>query len=173
MTATKFAPPGDAPPKRSRSRSTSSKSRASGMTRAQLRTALDQFVTFINTILQTVAPYDALQPKEVAVLVNALEEQAEKTPRFRRGLEALLTVTSGGSLGLVVGILIGRRLARRRVFGGLSPMVDAMGGIVIESMDVAPSEASEAMDAIMDMMQSMSEGTPSANGNGSTVHESE
>lgn len=139
------------------------------MTRAQIRQALDQFVTFINTILQAVAPLDALQPKEVAVLVNALEEQADKSPRFRRGLETLLTVTSGGSLGLIVGIIIGRRLARRQMFGRtFSPMVDAMGGIVIESMDVAPSEASEAMDAIMGMFGQMGE-TPNADGNGSTV----
>lgn len=162
----------DAPPKPKRTRSRSTSPRKSGLTDAQLRTALDNFVTFLNTIIGYVAPYDALQPKEVAVLVNSLTEQASKSPRFKRSLETLLAVQSGGSLGIVVGIIIGRRLARRNVFGPLSPAVDAMGGIVIESMDVAPSEASETMGNIMDMFNSMREETPNADGNGATVHES-
>ena len=139
-------PTADAKPKRSRP----SRAKSTGMPRAKLREGLDQLVTLLNTILASVSPYDALQPKEVAVLVNALDEQAATSPRLRRGMEALLSVTSGGSLGLVVGIIIGRRLARSRVFGPrFSPLVDAFGMATIEAMDVKPSEATEAMNAIM------------------------
>ena len=139
-------PTAEAKPKRTRA----SRAKSPGMPRAKLREGLDQLVTLLNTILASVSPYDALQPKEVAVLVNALDEQAAASPRLRRGMEALLSVTSGGSLGLVVGIIIGRRLARRRVFGPrFSPLVDAFGLATIEAMDVKPSEATEAMSAIM------------------------
>ena len=160
MTFTRSAEP--APPKAPKRASRPSRARAA-VSRAKIREGLDQLVTMVNTLLVVVAPYDALQPKEVAVLVNALDEQAAKSPRFRRGIEALLTVTSGGSLGLVVGLIVGRRLARRRLFGPtFSPLIDATAMGVIESMDVQPSEASEAMSAIMQAFDSV--GSEQGNG---------
>jgi len=157
VTFTRQAESPDVKPKRSRSPRPSRAKAA--VSRAKIREGLDQLVAMVNTLLIVVAPYDALQPKEAAVLVNALDEQAEKSPRFRRGVEALLTVTSGGSLGLVVGLIVGRRLARRRVFGPtFSPLIDATAMGVIESMDVKPSEASEAMAAIMSAFDSVGNG---------------
>jgi len=109
-------------------------------------------------------PLDALDDKEVAALVDALDKESRKSARLHRGLSTLLTFGSGGGLGMGVGIIIGRRLARRQLFGQtISPVVDQVGGVVISGVQAEPSEAAEAMAMIRGMMA----GTPDAT-NGAT-----
>jgi hypothetical protein len=118
-----------------------------------LRKELDTFVVSINELLHAFDPLDALDDKEVAALVDALDKESRKSARLHRGLQTLLTFGSGGGLGMVVGIIVGRRLARRQLLGPtLSPVVDQVGGVIISGVQAEPSEAAEAMGMIRDMM---------------------
>lgn len=160
-------PPQFAPPK-----SRTATRKASPRTKKvlpSLRTEIDGLVTFLNEAIRLASPYDALDPAEVAAVVHAMDVETQKAGPLRRGIEALTSITSGSSLPIVLGIIIGRRVARRRMFGPISPMVDSAGGMVIQSMNVPPSEAAEAMDSIMATMRDMmsndndSSGTTPAN----------
>lgn len=122
-----------------------------GRPRKSLQKEIEGLLAVLNAVIRPLAPRDALDSVEVAALAKSLDEQAKRSPRFRRGLEALLATTGGTSLGVVIGIIIGRRAARHNLFG-VPRYVDDIGGSVIQMMNVSPSEADEAMAGIVAMM---------------------
>lgn len=120
-----------------------------GRGRKSLRAGIDGLLVVLNTVVGTVRPVDALDPTELAVLGKAIDEQAKASPRFRRGLEAILNVTGGTSLLPVVILIGGRRLARHNV---IPAAVDPLGKVIMQMMQAEPSEAAQAMDSILNMM---------------------
>lgn len=162
-----FAPPDD-PPQRSRSAAKASgsktRTRSARPSRASLRKEIDAFVVFLNGVVAVVAPYDALDSIETAALVQAIDEEATRNARFRRGLEALLNVTSGGSLWMVVGIIAARRVARHGIVGPrFGPVVDDGGAFVLSTINAQPSEAAETMENIISMFRTVETDASSAN----------
>lgn len=145
----------DRKPNRSRSRSTSSKAPL-----PSLRKELDQFIAQLNELLHAFDPIDALDDQEHAALVDALDKEARKNPRVHRLLQSILTFGGGGGLAFVVGIIVGRRLARRRMFGQFSPLVETLGGAAIGGMDVEPSEAAAAMRDVRAAVSDIFAGRP-------------
>lgn len=144
--------PADEAPRRTTSKPRS-KPRASAprpSTRS-LRTEIDGFVAFTNSILAIVAPRDALDPIELAALVHAIDEETKTNPRFRRGLEALLSVTSGGSLMMVVAIIAARRVGRHAPIGRFGQVIDDGGAFILSTINAEPSEAAATMQSIVDM----------------------
>lgn len=159
-------PPADTPPRRGPGRPRGS---GSGRTSSRsLRKQIDGLVVTLNTIVMQLRPADALDGVEVATLVKALDEQAKTSPRFRRGLEAILSATGGTSLVPVLGIIAARRLSRHRM---IPPVIDPVGSVVLQMMQAEPSEAAAAMETVMGMMQGMGATPSDANGAGAHVAE--
>lgn len=134
---------GDKAPRRGRPPGSGSGKRRSSRS---LRAGIDGLLVVINTVIGTVRPVDALDGTELAVLGKAIDEQAKASPRFRKGLEAILNVTGGTSLLPVLIIIGGRRLSRHNV---IPAPVDPLGRVVLQMMQAEPSAAAEAMDGIM------------------------
>lgn len=128
--------------------------------RRSLRKQIDQLVTLLNMPLVIVAPRDALDPVEQGALVEAIDQQAQSSPRFHKALESLLSVTAGGSLPIVAGIIVARRAARHGAFGAAGAFVDGMGGQALAMANATPSEAAAAMQDIADMMSGVKHDTP-------------
>lgn len=118
-----------------------------------LRKEIDGFISFLNGIIFVIAPTDALDSIELAALVKAIDEETKINPRFRRGIEALLKVTSGGSLWMVVSIIAARRAARHGAIGRMGPIVDEGGAFVLSTINAEPSEAAQTMGDIMSMFR--------------------
>ncbi len=116
--------------------------------RKSLKAPIERLLVTVNIVVQAVAPRDALDGIEIAALATALDEQAKVSPRFRKGIEAIVGVAGGGSLIPVLAIIGGRRLSRHGILPG-GDMVDQMGGIFLQMGTASPSEAAEAMDAVM------------------------
>lgn len=152
--------PADRPPRRGPGRPPGSGGRRTSS--KSLRKQIDGLIVTLNTIIQQLRPADALDAVEIATLVKAIDEQAKTSPRFRRGLESILSVTGGAGLLPVIGIIAARRLARHHV---LPAPVDPLGSVVLQMMQAEPSEAAAAMDTIVGMMQGV---TPS-DGNGTSA----
>lgn len=104
-----------------------------------LETQIGGMLMTFNFAFMVVPPLrqDALDPAEIAVLAKAIDEQARQSPTFRKYLEGMLAVTSGGQLVSVCAIIGARRLARHEI--GLPSEADAMLGQMLETMSSAPS----------------------------------
>lgn len=143
-----FGPPKqDAVPKRGRGRPRGS----GGRPRKSLVKEIEGLISLLNSVARIGAPKDALDSVEVATLAKAIDEEAKRSPRFRKALETLLAASGGTSLGMVIGIIIGRRMARHNLFG-VPSFVDDIGASALQMMNVSPSEADEAMASIVGMM---------------------
>lgn len=153
--------PPDSAPRRGRPPGGGGDARKPRVSRASLRKQIDGLVVSINAIIEQLRPADALDGAEIATLVKALDEQAKTSPKFRRGLEAILSATGGASLVPVLGIIAARRLSRHRV---IPPFIDPLGGVALQMMQAEPSEAKAAMDTVMGMMQGMGATPSDANG---------
>jgi len=150
-----FQPAKDAAPRRARAATASNnKQPRAAKPLRELRREIDGFIVFLNTVIGSFAPRDALDSIELAALVHAIEEEAKVNARFRRGLESLLNVTSGGSLWLVITVIVSRRVARHApMMGPLGPIIDDGGAFVLSTINAEPSEAAAAMGDIMDMFK--------------------
>lgn len=149
-----FKPANDEPPQRGNSkRSSGTTKRAARPSTRSLRKEIDAFVVFLNGVVGVVAPNDALDSIEVAALVHAIDEEARTNAKFRRGLESLLNITSGGSLWMVVAIIGARRVARHGMVGQFGPIVDDGGAFILSTINAEPSEAAETMGSIINMFK--------------------
>lgn len=71
---------------------------------------------------------DELDDAEIVALAAAIDQQCQRSPRFRKYVENALSVGSGGALISTVGIIVARRASRH----GLAPaMLDPMLGIML------------------------------------------
>lgn len=136
----------DTAPKR-RGRPPGSTNRSGGRYKS-LRTPIEKLLVTVNMVVQAVAPKDALDSTEIGALATAMDEQAKTSPRFRKGIEALVGVAGGGSLMPVLVIIAGRRLARHGILPG-GAIADHMGGMILQMGNATPSEAAEVGEDIM------------------------
>ena len=84
---------------------------------------------------------DELDAAEIAALAGAIDAQCRRSPRFRRYVESVLGVGSGGALVTVVAMIAARRAARH---GILPPMIDPMLGMAMGSDGLAALAAMPA-----------------------------
>lgn len=68
----------------------------------------------INLVLVMIPPLrqDQMDMVEIEALADALDEQARKSPKFRKALEGALAAGSGAGLIGIIAIIAGRRAAR-------------------------------------------------------------
>lgn len=86
---------------------------------------------------------DALDPKEIELLTDAIDNQAKISPTFRKYLSIALSATSGGQLVSVVAIIGARRLARHEII--LPKEADDMlGGMIGAAKIVTPDFAEDS-----------------------------
>ena len=118
--------PTQPPPKR-RGRPPGSTNRK---TRKSLKTEIGGTLALLNMgIAMTPVRDDALDAVEIEALANGLNEEAQRSPQFRKYLEYVIGVTgAGGSLLPVIGMIAGRRAARH---GYLPREFDTLLGSVL------------------------------------------
>lgn len=168
-----FTPATDEPP--ARGKATRRRQPSKPPSTRSLRKEIDAFIVFMNGIIAVIAPHDALDATEQATLVHAIDEECKINARFRRGVESLLNVTSGGSLWMVIAIISARRVARHGVLGSqFGPVVDDGGHFILSTINAEPSEAAQSMEAIIGMFTKPADAhdttTPdSAAGNGTSA----
>jgi hypothetical protein len=88
--------------------------------RRNLETEIGAFLVQVNMVILLVPPLrgDALDATEIMALAQGINEQAKRSPRFRRMVETALSVTGAGGLPVTIGIIATRRAARH----GLVPL---------------------------------------------------
>ncbi len=109
------------------------KPRTAQRTSRSLRPQIGAFLTMINSAVlmspigtrPMAASYDAsvapekigdeLDAAEIDALAGAIDMQCQRSPRFRKYIERMLTAGSGGQLFTVVGIIAARRAARHGI----------------------------------------------------------
>lgn len=91
---------------------------------------------------------DELDAAEINALATAIDLQCQRSPRFRKYVESMLGVGSGGALISTIGIIAVRRAARH----GLAPaMLDPTLGIMLSGDD---------LDALFSMSKTEPDTTP-------------
>jgi hypothetical protein len=105
-----------------------------------LENQLGAFLVTVNAPLMLFASRDALDPVEIQALAKALDQEAQRSPRFKKYLQQALAIQGGTSLLLVIAAIAGRRVVRHNLVEVPAPLgndgVDAaLGGII--SMTIA------------------------------------
>jgi hypothetical protein len=92
-----------------------------------------------NLFLAPVLRADMMDEIEITALAKAIDDQARKSPRFRRMVEAAISTAGGASLLTVVAMIAGRRMARH---GMIDKQWDEnlKGFLMVASIDVDPSQ---------------------------------
>lgn len=109
--------------------------RGTGSTRGRpprsLEPQIGAMLTTVNVVIMLIPPLsrDALDAAEITALAKSIDAQARQSPRFRKYVERMLAVGSGGQLIGVIGIIAARRAARH----GMAPeILDTMLGAMLE-----------------------------------------
>lgn len=159
------------PPKLAKPRSIPKPKRAASRARGpkSLRPEIGAFLTLINSaVLMTplgtrpleavtdpnVIPTrvgDELDAAEIDALASALDTQCQRSARFRKYVERMLSVGAGGQLVSVVGIIATRRAARHGLApAALDPMLGMMlaGGGLDALGNMTPPVAPEPPDTV-------------------------
>lgn len=102
---------------------------------ASLETQIGALLFMVNTPLLMVLPKDALDSVEIAALASAINDECQRSARFRKIVEQAIAVQGGTSLILVLGAIAGRRVLRHNIVTVPDPLsneqVDALlGGVV-------------------------------------------
>lgn len=95
-------------------------------TRGSLETQIGAFLVTFNTPLRLIPALqnDALDQVEILALAKSMDQECQRSARFRKYVEQMLRVQGATSLIAVVAIIAGRRVVRH----GLVPIPDEMGG---------------------------------------------
>ena len=113
-----------------------------------LKEPIGGMLVMLNLPIQMLSATDALDVAELDALASALDEQCKLSPRFRKYVESMLGVASGGQLIAVVGMISARRLARHGFLGVAGETVDATIGAQLAAMTgeeaVTPTYMKEA-----------------------------
>jgi hypothetical protein len=122
--------PDGAPAPKRRGRPPGSKNTGGGRRKRSLKTEIGGTLTLLNMGVQ-LSPLsrDALDAIEINALAEGLDEEARKSPQFRKYLEYAIGVTgAGGNLYAVLAIIATRRAARH---GYLPEVVDQQLGTLL------------------------------------------
>lgn len=91
---------------------------------------------------------DELDAGEISALASAIDAQCQRSPRFRKYVESMLGVGSGGALITTLAMIATRRAARH---GIAPPMLDPMLGMILNG---------EGMEALTSMQPPTPEPEP-------------
>lgn len=80
-----------------------------------LESQIGAAILAVNIPLSFALPKDALDMVEVQALAKALNDEANRSPRFKKMLEQFLKVQGGTSLILVIAAIAGRRVVRHNI----------------------------------------------------------
>lgn len=132
------AAPETAPKRRGRPPG-SKNSGTSTRSRKSFKDEIGGTLVMFNLALMAMPPTrsDALDPKEIELLADAIDNQAKISPTFRKYLTIALSATSGGQLISVVAIIGARRLARHEII--LPKEADDMLGGMIGAAKIVPA----------------------------------
>lgn len=139
--------PTDTAPKRRGRPPGSKNSSTSTRSRKSLKDEIGGTLVMFNLALMAIPATrsDALDPKEVELLADAIDNQAKISPTFRKYLTVALSATSGGQLISVVAVIGARRLARHEIL--LPKEADNMLGNMIGAAKIVPApEPDDAND---------------------------
>lgn len=101
----------------------------------------------INLALMMIPPLsrDQMDMVEIEALADALDEQAKKSAKFRKALEAALGASSGGTLIGVAAIMGARRAARHGLLPGDGEAVDQqLGNLLATGMQASKKAKADA-----------------------------
>lgn len=118
--------------KRRRGRPPGSKNKSSygsggGASRARsLEGQIGGMLFIVNTPLQLIPALqrDALDTVEITALAKAIDQECQKSPRFRKYVESALKVQGATSLISIISLIAARRVVRHEII----PIPDEMGG---------------------------------------------
>jgi hypothetical protein len=107
-----------------------------------LKSELSGLLMTLNLAIMMIPPLsrDQMDMVEIEALADALDEQARKSPKFRKALESALAAGSGGTLIGIMAIMGARRAARHGMIGGAEhgPEIDQqLGNMLAQGMDVS------------------------------------
>lgn len=105
-----------------------------GRRRGSLKEPIGGMLVMLNLPVQMFLPTDQLDMAEIEALATSIDEQCKTSPRFRKYVEQMLGVTSGGQLLAVAGMVAARRGARHGLFGPNGQIVDTAIGQQLEAM---------------------------------------
>jgi hypothetical protein len=118
--------------------------RPPGSSSKSLKSEIASTLMSINLVLIMIPPLrrDQMDMVEIEALADALDDQARKSPRFRKALEGALGVGSGAGLIGIVTIIIGRRAARH----GIAPeeMDQMLGNLLATGMQASKKARADA-----------------------------
>lgn len=99
-----------------------------------------------NLMLAPVLRDDVMDDVEILALAKAVDDQAKKSPRFRKALMRMVEMSGGSGLFSITLIIVGRRAARH---GMISPDWDAKLGAYLAFSQMTPQAMMEQMEAAM------------------------
>jgi hypothetical protein len=136
--------------------------------RRNLEQELGQMLVMTNLFAAPFIGNDALDDAEILVLARGMNEQAQKSPRFRRLIEGALGATGASGLIGVVVIIAARRAARHNMIEpAWDQRLEAM--LRLQLMDIDPTDPS-ALAAAAAVAAAMTEppNAPESNGAGAS-----
>lgn len=100
-----------------------------------LETQIGAMILTINAPFMLFASSDALDRVEIEALAHAIDQECQRSARFRKYVEQALQVQGGTSLVLVLGAIVGRRVVRHNLIEVPEPIGNdradaALGGII-------------------------------------------
>lgn len=108
--------------------------------KASLKTQIAGLLVLVNMPLMMVPALnvDILAFDEIDALAEALDQQCQVSPAFRKYVEAALKIGGGTSLVGVVAIIVGRRIVRHDLVPGITEdaktVIDAGAGEILNMM---------------------------------------
>jgi hypothetical protein len=144
------------------------KPRSASRTSRSLRPQIGAFLTMVNSAVlmsplgtrPMAASYDPkvepeklgdeLDAAEIDALAGAIDMQCQRSPRFRKYIERMLTAGSGGQLFTVLGIIAARRAARHGIIP--QPLDFTLGMALTGSAEAFANAAPPATPTAPDMV---------------------
>lgn len=103
--------------------------------KGSLETQIGAFLLTVNAPFMMFASTDALDVVEIQALAHAINEECNRSARFRKMVEQALSVQGGTSLVLIVAAIAGRRVVRHNLVTVPEPVgndkADALLGQII------------------------------------------
>lgn len=101
-----------------------------------------------NLMLAPVLKDDVMDDVEILALAKAVDDQAKKSPRFRKALMRMVEMSGGSGLLSITLIIVGRRAARH---GMIAPDWDHKLGAYLAFSQMTPQQMMSQMEAAMMM----------------------
>lgn len=128
-----------------------------------LETEIGALLISANLMASPFTKRDMLDELEIMALAHAVDEQAQRSPRFRKMVMRAIETAGGANLFTIVLIIAGRRAARH---GVIDPSWDDMlrGFLAVSKMDVDMSDPDAAAAAMYGVFSGAGKPEPAPEG---------